>query len=173
MVFCNNKLLPRECEMQVSLIKRVIEGVVSRYPVIRLAYLFGSQVKGDTGPLSDYDIAVLMEDHSDGSQSCSSLGSALAAALDTRIDVVLLNRAPIELAYAVISEGTVIYERDASIRIDYESRVMGLYGDYLPILRAQRYEILNGDEYEHRVQRYREAPRRTERALRQTRSPAR
>lgn len=159
--------------MQVSLIKSVIEDLISHYPGIKLAYLFGSQIKGDIGPLSDYDIAVLMEYHSDGSQLCSSLGSTLAAGLDTRIDVVLLNRVPIELAYAIISEGMIIYERDSSTRIDYEAQVMGLYGDYLPTLRAQRYEILNGEEYGPRVQRYREALRRTERALRETGSTQR
>ena len=105
---------------------------------------------------------MLFESYSDGGELRGALGSALATALGTRIDV---NRAPIELAYAIIAEGIIIYERDPSTRIDYESKVMGLYGDYLPTLRAQKHDILNGDEYEIRVQRYREALGRTERAL--------
>ena len=154
---------------KISLVKGAFEGLVGDFPGVRLAYLFGSQVKGEVGPLSDYDIAVVFENHSDGGRLRSALGSALAAALDSRIDVVLLNRAPIELAYAIIADGVVIYERDPSTRIDYESQVLGLYGDYLPILRSQRHDILNGDDYGTRVQRYREALGRTERALGETR----
>jgi predicted nucleotidyltransferase len=149
----------------VSLTKEIFERLVADFPEVTLAYLFGSQVKGEVGPLSDYDIAVLFESYSDGGELRGALGSALATALGTRIDVVFLNRAPIELAYAIIAEGIIIYERDPSTRIDYESKVMGLYGDYLPTLRAQKHDILNGDEYEIRVQRYREALGRTERAL--------
>jgi predicted nucleotidyltransferase len=149
----------------VSLVKKHFEDLVGDFPGVTLAYLFGSQVKGEIGPLSDYDIGVLCERHSDGGEFRSALGSALAAALGREIDVVFLNRAPIELAYAIIAEGVIIYERDSSARIDYESKVMGLYGDYLPTLRAQRHDILNGYEYETRVQRYRKALGRTERAL--------
>jgi predicted nucleotidyltransferase len=150
---------------KVSLIKKVFESIVADFPEVTLAYLFGSQVEGEVGPLSDYDVAVLFENHSDGGRLQSALSSALAASLDGRIDVVLLDRTPIELAHAVIAEGVIIYERDPSTRIDYESKVMGLYGDYLPTVRAQRQDILNGDEHESRVQRYREALGRTERAL--------
>ncbi|MEJ2726871.1 MAG: nucleotidyltransferase domain-containing protein [Deltaproteobacteria bacterium] len=155
---------------RVTLVKKVFEGLVDDFPGLILAYVFGSQVKGEVGPLSDYDIAVLFEEHSAEGPLRSAVSSALAATLDKMVDVVLLNRVPIELAYAIIAEGVSVYERDPSSRIDYECKVMGLYGDYLPTLRSQRHDILNGDEYGIRVQRYREALGRTERALGEIRS---
>lgn len=66
----------------------------------------------------------------------------------------------------VIAQGELIYESDVSTRVEFEVRVMGLYGDYLPILRAQRQDIITrGDEYDSRVLRYRTALRQTERTL--------
>jgi hypothetical protein len=43
--------------------------------------------------------------------------------------------------------------------------VLSRYGDYLPVLRAQRQSILEEGAHDRRVQRYREALGRTERAL--------
>lgn len=82
-----------------------------------------------------------------------------------RVDVVVLNVAPPELAFAVISQGRILYERSVATRVDYEAYVMGLYGDYLPVLQAQRRQILEGGDREKRAERYREALRRTQRTL--------
>jgi hypothetical protein len=65
--------------------------------------------------------------------------------------LVLLNRAPIELAFAVIAEGELLFERDVATRVEYEARIMSLYGDYLPILREQRRDILEDKGYDTRV----------------------
>jgi hypothetical protein len=72
-------------------------------------------------------------------------------------DVVLLNRAALELAYAMIAQGKVLYERDLATRVEYEATILSRYGDMLPVLRAQREDILRGDDHEDRVRRYRAA----------------
>ncbi|MCL5960363.1 MAG: nucleotidyltransferase domain-containing protein [Chloroflexi bacterium] len=62
----------------------------------------------------------------------------MAANLETdRADVVLLNRAPVELACAVVVQGRLIYQRDEATRVEYEAGVKSRYGDYLPVLRVQ------------------------------------
>ena len=38
-------------------LENLMRDVVSNFPELRLSYLFGSQVTGKTGPLSDYDLA--------------------------------------------------------------------------------------------------------------------
>ncbi|MBI2954805.1 MAG: nucleotidyltransferase domain-containing protein [Chloroflexi bacterium] len=140
--------------------------MVARFPEVTLAYLFGSRVGGPVGPRSDYDIAVLIEDARGLSALRARLAHELAVALATeRVDVVILNRAPVELAYAVIAQGIPVYQRDTATRVEYEARVMGLYGDYLPVLRAQRRDILRGDQHAARVQRYRAALGRTQRKI--------
>ena len=131
-----------------------------------LVYLFGSQIGGNLGPMSDYDLAVLVDRAVDGRAVQTRLAHELARALQTdRVDVVLLNRASIELAYAIIAQGKVLYERDLATRVEYEATVLSRYGDYLPVLRRQRDDIMRGDDHDHRVRRYRAALGRTERTL--------
>jgi predicted nucleotidyltransferase len=134
-----------------------------------MAYLFGSQVDGVTGPDSDYDFGVLVEGSHDALALSAHLTHALAVALETdRVDVVILNTAPIELAYAVIAQGLLLYERDLATRVEYEAGVLTRYGDYLPVLRAQRRDVLQGDNHAARIQRYRAALGRTLAAMGQT-----
>ncbi len=156
-------IMPR---LDLADVQQRIEALVSPLPQVRLVYLFGSQVSGTTGPLSDVDLAVLLAEDAVSAQSRARLEHLFSTALEgQRVDLVILNRAPIELAYAVIAEGKLLYQRDFAERVEYEATVMSLYGDYLPFLRAQREDILKGTGHERRVQRYREALERTERTL--------
>jgi predicted nucleotidyltransferase len=151
---------------KASLIVEAIHRVIARHPSIVLVYLFGSQVQGYIGPMSDVDVAVLLENGSNKGEISSDLSSRIASAVDQeRVDVVFLNRANVELAYAILVDGELVYEREASTRVEYEAKIMSLYCDYLPVLRAQRDDLLRGDQHETRVQRYREALRRAERTL--------
>jgi predicted nucleotidyltransferase len=152
--------------MSVQQLQARLAGMVTNLPDVRLVYLFGSRVHEPVGPMSDYDIAVLVARDADEGPILAQLGHELARALGTdRIDVVSLRRAPIELAYAIIARGEVLYQRDVATRVEYEAGVMGRYGDFLPVLCAQREDILRGDEHGHRVQRYRAALGRTERTI--------
>jgi predicted nucleotidyltransferase len=140
---------------------------LGEFPEVRLLYLFGSRVEGRTGPLSDFDFGALFAPHVDDAFARKErLASALRRALgEVRVDVVALSEAPVELAYAVIAQGTLLYERGPAARVEYEAYVMGRYGDYLPVLRAQRRDILRGGGDDARVQRYRAALGRTQRTL--------
>jgi len=152
--------------MNARRLKEKLPAILRRQSGARLVYLFGSQATGDTGPKSDFDFAVLVDHSVDARRLQAVLAHELSAVLGTAaVDVVVLNRAPIELAYAVIVQGIVLFEQDAATRIEYEADVLSRYADYLPVLRAQREDILRGGEHVHRVQRYRAALGRTERAL--------
>ena len=126
-------------------------------PAAELVYLFGSRASNTAGPLGDYDIAVYFSDIPDHNLKYY-LGHQVTTVLDKdRIDIVVLNQAPIELRYAVIATGTVIYEITKAARVDFESLTLSLYGDFLTVLRSQREEILKGSNYEAGIQRYRKA----------------
>ena len=154
--------------MEILILQEKILKVSSDYPEISLVYLFGSQVTGGIGPLSDIDLGVLIEHEAVSMELQARLAHEYARALGTeRIDVVLLNKAPVELAFSVIALGTLIYKRSQAEKVEYEATVMSMYYDYLPILRKQREDILRGDRNGKRVQRYREALGRTERTLRE------
>jgi predicted nucleotidyltransferase len=150
-------------------IRPIIRQVAVDMPALRLVYLFGSQVTGRTGPMSDYDFALLAARSADAERVQMAFVRDVSAQLGEagEVDVVLLHRAPIELAYAVISQGQLLFERDLATRVEYEAYVLGRYGDYLPVLRRQRREIVAGGDNDARIRRYRAAFRRTERTLKQ------
>jgi predicted nucleotidyltransferase len=154
-----------ECGESLHRLIRYLSGAEE----ILLAYLFGSQADGTAGPQSDYYIALLVRQPSLALQA--RLAHEIGIILGTdRVDVVLLNRAPVELAYAVIVQGQLLYQRSVAERVEFEAKVLSLYADYLPILRRQREEILEDAGKEARVQRYREALGRTERTLAEIRA---
>ncbi len=137
---------------------------------IELAYLFGSRAGGKIGPLSDYDIAVLFSKAPLPGMTYS-MAHKLASLLRTdRVDLVVLNRVPIELRYAVITTGIVVYEVNAAMRVEFEAATLSRYGDYLPILRRQRQEIIKELPNEAGIQRHRTALGKTERMLKKIRT---
>jgi uncharacterized protein len=137
---------------------------------VLLVYLFGSRANNRTGPGSDYDLGVLLDRRADSPVERARLTHELAVLMEAAaVDVVFLNQAPPELAFAVI-QGQLLYGRDLATRVEYEAYVMGRYYDYLPYLRTQREEILSGEDHGARIQWYREALGRTERTLGQIRA---
>lgn len=131
---------------------------------VLVAYLFGSQVAGDTGPMSDYDFGLQVE--SPSAELRSRLQHDLALIVDDKhVDVVFLDEAPIELAYAIVAEGQLPYECDRATRVDVEAYIVRRYCDYLPVLRRQGRTIREGGRRDTGTERYREALRRTERTL--------
>ena len=141
--------------------------IFSQEETVRLAYIFGSQVDGNTGPLSDLDVAVLVTDAclKDPTACRARLAHEIRSRVEINdVDLVLLSKAPIELAYHIIADGERIYETDRTTRVEYEAYVLERYGDFLPVLRAQREQILS-EPTNDRIQRYRAALRRTERTL--------
>jgi len=149
-------------------IKKAVHGIINDFPEIKLIYLFGSKVQENVGPMSDYDFAVLEEPKQSREEVRARIAHAFCKILTCdNIDVVLLNSSPIDFAYAVVSNGKRFYEKSVEIRIDYEAYVLGRYFDFLPVLRAQRDEMIRGENHASRIQRYRETFRRTERTLSQ------
>ena len=153
--------------MQPELIKKLssLFSNEKQEPSIELAYLFGSRTGGSEGPISDYDIAVLFS-KTPLPEMTYKITHKLAKLLKAeRVDLVVLNRAPIELRYAVIATGIVIYEVSTFVRVEFEASTLSRYGDYLPILRRQRNEILEEHNNEAGIQRYRTALGETQRLL--------
>lgn len=137
---------------------------------IELAYLFGSQASGTEGPISDYDIAVLFTKMVPPEKTYELAHKLATLFMTERVDIIVLNCAPIELKYAVIATGTVIYEADSIARVEFEATTLSRYGDFLPILRRQKKEILEERNNEIGIQRYRKTLRKTQRLLAEIRT---
>jgi predicted nucleotidyltransferase len=158
--------------MNITNFIKNLPAILVDFTNISLIYLFGSQASGLLGPMSDYDVAILDSSNDKEFTVQTEFQHALVNLLNTeRVDVVLLNRAPVELAYHIIASGKLLYQRDTFTRVEFEAQVLGKYGDFLPILREYKFQTLQGDNHGKRVQRYREALRRTERTLGPPRTP--
>lgn len=113
------------------------------YPVIA-AYLFGSQASGATTPLSDIDIAVLLEPDtpSPGRLQAELISDLMLVLRRSDIDVVVLNTAPPLLKARAIS-GRLLYCRDELARVRFEVAARRGYFDTKPLRDAQDRALLD------------------------------
>lgn len=126
--------------MGTDTIERLRQFFGQRSEELVCAYLYGSMARGTAGPDSDVDIAVLYR--TDPPATLDGLGLGLAAELERllgrRVDLVVLNRAPVDLIHRVLRDGVLVCEQDRSARIRFEVRARNEYFDLLPYLRQYR-----------------------------------
>jgi predicted nucleotidyltransferase len=103
-------------------------------PGVLVAYLYGSHARGQAGPLSDVDVALLLD--GDDEERRLELTAAIAHAVaPARADVVILNDAPSALSYRVLRDGTVLASRDERVRVQHWVRTVDRYLDMAPARR--------------------------------------
>jgi predicted nucleotidyltransferase len=118
-----------------SLSMRVAEVVTPR-PVM-LAYLFGSAATGQMTPLSDVDIALVVDEDQAFKHSRLQfeleIEDELAARCElNQIDVRVINAAPLLLRGEVVTHGLLLFARNEETRIEFETRTRMEYFDFLP-----------------------------------------
>jgi hypothetical protein len=62
----------------------------------------------------------------------------LTGAVGRPVDLVVLNRAPVDLVHHILRDGVLLLDRDRSNRIRFEVRLRNEYFDLLPHLRRYR-----------------------------------
>lgn len=107
---------------------------------VAASYLYGSHARGEARLSSDIDVAVLTK--GDGKHTALEL-LRLGRELENqtglkKIDVRLLNDAPLAAKGRIITEGRLLYSGDDRIRVDFEVRTRSLYFDFLPHLNYLR-----------------------------------
>ena len=114
-----------------------INAALAQQDDVVAAYLFGSLARDQANPLSDVDLAVLLTPDL-GEESAVEHQLCLMVALNDldprEVQVTLLNYASPMLAYQVIRDGILLYERSRLERIGFEVRVMQRYFDVQPML---------------------------------------
>ncbi len=99
---------------------------------VKVAYLFGSTVRGEANSLSDIDVAVLFDDAFLQKKEFDfqlDLISKLTGLLNTNnVDLVVLNNSPLLLAYNIIRDG-IILKSDEFLRVKFETKIMSRYLD--------------------------------------------
>jgi predicted nucleotidyltransferase len=115
-----------------------INSLLAQNSHVKFAYLFGSSVRGETGPLSDIDIAVFLDGRVSPFDFRLRLSASLAQALGSEhFDLVTLNDAPLLLKYEVVRGGRVIKE-EKNKRVAFETKVLSEYLDTACLRRTQR-----------------------------------
>jgi predicted nucleotidyltransferase len=109
-------------------------------PEVVAAYLFGSVARGEAGPASDVDVAVLLSPEPSPVYASLELRleGDLERALARSVEVVVLNLAPIDLVHRVLRDGILLLDREPSTRVRFEVRARNEYFDLLPFLRRYR-----------------------------------
>jgi uncharacterized protein len=105
-----------------------------------VAYLFGSAARGQMTPMSDVDVAVLLDAPPDNEfliERQLELLTDLERMVEPELQIVLLNHAPPLLAYEVIREGVLLHERSSGERVAFQVRAMKEYFDIQPMLARQ------------------------------------
>ncbi|MBX7059427.1 MAG: nucleotidyltransferase domain-containing protein [Leptospirales bacterium] len=103
-------------------------------------YLFGSVARGEDGPQSDIDIAVLYPQATPHTllDAPFALEANLNDQLHRRVQIVVLNTAPVDLVQRVLRDGILLAEKDPSRRVRFIVDARNRYWDMRPILDEYR-----------------------------------
>lgn len=126
--------------MAETALLQALRGVIDAELAIRVAYLYGSCARGDFGPTSDVDVALLAAQPID-LLDLAAIGAQFATVVDRRADVVDLRSAPPLLCRQVVAEGELLLVRDPLLRFDFEQEAVRRCEDTRP-LRAQQQQLL-------------------------------
>ncbi len=105
---------------------------------LRVAWLFGSRVKGTARPDSDLDLAVVLPRDLGADARLHLRLSIIAALTDAlgplgeRTDVVDVEEADPAVAFAALSEGVLLLARSEDERVEAAVRIMKRHADDLP-----------------------------------------
>jgi predicted nucleotidyltransferase len=104
------------------------------------AYVYGSWARGEAAPDSDVDVGVVLKNAPPSRLlgPDASLRGDPEDALGRPLDLVVLNRAPVDLIHRVLRDGVLLADHDPTARIHFEVRARNEYFDLLPYLQEYR-----------------------------------
>jgi hypothetical protein len=115
-------------------------------PRVVAVYLFGSFARGEEGPLSDLDVALLLRfdiPRQEVADLSAEYYDALCRILGTEeVSFVLLNGVPLAFGYEVVRSGKVLVDNDPDARHAFEVRIEDRFLDFKPVLDAYDEELL-------------------------------
>lgn len=125
--------------------REALDETFERHGVV-LAYLYGSQARGDAGPLSDVDVAVKFEPGLSARERfdhvlhlIGELGSVFHR---DDVYVVDLDEAPPLLRHRIYYYGRVLYCADEAERVRFEKTALRDYVDTEPLRRTKHRYVL-------------------------------
>ncbi len=125
--------------------QQALDKAFERHGVV-LAYLYGSQARGDAGPLSDVDVAVLfgpnVPERERFNRVLHLIGEFGSVFHRNDVYVVDLAEAPPLLRHRVYYYGRLLYCADDAERVRFETKALRDYVDTKPLRRIQHKYVL-------------------------------
>jgi predicted nucleotidyltransferase len=97
------------------------------------ALLFGSRSRGEAGEGSDIDVAAWWP---------GTAPAPWAVDVPDQVDLVVLDRLPLELAGRIALEGTVLFDNDPAARVAWVARTRKIWLDERPRVEAAHHLFL-------------------------------
>ena len=123
----------------ISRLQRGLPRILEQQPV-SLAYLYGSVTTGRTGPFSDVDVALLVDEGPSPLERLKltlHIQFELAEQCDlSNADVRIINDAPLVFRGRVVTDGILVYARNENERVEFETSTRLHYFDYQPVHKA-------------------------------------
>lgn len=105
---------------------------VLRHAGARFAFVHGSRARGTARPDSDLDVAAWWPDRAP---------SSFEVLLPPRVDLLVLNSAPLELAGRVSLEGVLLFDDDPPARVHWLAQTRKIYADERPRIERSHREF--------------------------------
>ncbi len=106
---------------------------LEKQDAIVLSYLFGSVAQQRAGKLSDVDLAVYLDESLNKYErfdlELGLLSDLEDIILTDRVDLVVMNDAPISLNFEIIKANHPLFIRDNDFKVDFEHYIMSRYLD--------------------------------------------
>lgn len=114
-----------------------IKQIVSDFPQVEAAFLFGSYAKGAANEHSDIDLALVPMGGETKPPKLDILAALAKAGLEN-VDLVDLGQCDPIVRFEAVSPNVLLYARSPFDRGSYYSRVVREYFDLQPLLTVQR-----------------------------------
>lgn len=114
----------RELPVDTEAVRRVLRDGGARF-----AFVHGSRASGTSQPGSDVDVAAWFGRH-------DPMHLEVASRMPARVDLLVLDTAPLELAGRVAMWGVLLFDDDPPARVEWQARTRKLFLDERP--RVQR-----------------------------------
>lgn len=127
-------------------VREAVSRALAGVPEIAAVYLYGSQATGSALPISDIDLALVLSVDAipDDPLFAERVSVRVAEELETplEIDAHVVDTLPLSVLGRIVMSGVVVFERDASRRVEFETSTRRLYFDFLPLLERDAREAL-------------------------------
>ncbi len=121
--------------MELNRINKILDRV-KEIPEVMAIYLFGSCAKNEEKPISDIDLAVIVD------RPSKKIEADIVSLASKNLDIVLFHRLPLHIKYEVLKYGRELYVKDEDFMANIRLNVVKDYLEFSHIYKHIKAEVL-------------------------------